>query len=120
RTQVELAKVNVEMAEANQSGYEFKFDRLSKLAELSPDVGHAKELEEARMQLRAAKATVRAAQVKVKEAQDAEKLAQFGLEMTVVRARSQPQVAGESSRAKRRFIIIDKKVVLGQLVAPPA
>jgi len=115
RTAVELAKANVKMVEATLSAADLKVQRLT---DLPPDVGLRKELDEAKMQQKAAQAGVDAAKVKVKEAEDAERLAQYGLDLTVVRARSKEHKP-DSSDKKPRFTIIDRKVVLGQLIAPP-
>jgi HlyD family secretion protein len=112
---VQLAQANVQAAQASQSAAELRVKRLSEL-----DVSMQKDLDEARMQLKAAQATVAAAQVKVEEAQNAQKLAQLGVDLTVVRARSEPSAAGRDSSPKRQFTILQRKVVLGQLIAPPA
>ncbi|HEV3449366.1 MAG TPA: efflux RND transporter periplasmic adaptor subunit [Gemmataceae bacterium] len=116
QTAIQLARANVKMAEASESAADLKVQRL---ADLPADVGLRKELDEAKMQQKAAEAGVEAAKVKVKEAEDAERLAQYGLDLTVVRARSE-QRNTDASYKKPRFTIIDRKVVRGQLIAPPA
>jgi hypothetical protein len=48
------------------------------------------------------------------------KQAQYGLDLTVVRATPGDPAAAASVAGKRTFTIIDRKVVAGQLIAPPA
>jgi multidrug efflux pump subunit AcrA (membrane-fusion protein) len=72
-------------------------------------------VELAQRQLRAAEATVEAARAKVAEAQVVCEQAKLGVELTIVRVPS----ATPSTAAKRSYTILERKVVLGQLVAPP-
>ncbi len=117
RTAVRLALANVQMAEAARDAAAL---RVVRLREVPQDVGLRKELDEAEMQLKSADAAVVAAKVKVEEAQVAQQQAQFGLELTVVRANAEPSDSTNPALSKRRYTIIDRKVVLGQLIAPPA
>lgn len=64
-------------------------------------------LNQAKFTFQTAEAALKTAQIKVLEAEEGLKAAELGLELTTVRA----PAAG---------VIIDRKVVLGQLVAPPA
>jgi HlyD family secretion protein len=105
--------------------------------ELKNKGGFRTEEEKYRAQLEAAKAGVKAAGVKQEEARTAQKLAQLGLDLTVVRVPSTkegPAPAGAmvarggvfpvlhqgSPAPRRKYTVIDRKVVLGQMVAPPA
>jgi multidrug efflux pump subunit AcrA (membrane-fusion protein) len=72
-------------------------------------------VELAQRQLRAAEASVEAARAKADEAQVVREQAELGVELTIVRV---PTTAPETA-AKRSYTILDRKVVLGQLVAPP-
>jgi HlyD family secretion protein len=76
-------------------------------------------VQKAEAQLRAAEAVVEAAQGKVEEAGVARSSAQLGLDLTVVRV---PNAAEDSAKAakKKTYTVMDRKVVLGQLIAPPA
>src|SRR5207244_1365266 len=109
-------RANVSAAEATRAASELKVKRLS---ELSPEVGLRKELDEAQMQLKSARAAVEAAEARVREADEAEKVAQYGLDMTMVRARAEPAAIRPAAEDKSAFIIIDRKVTLGQLISPP-
>lgn len=68
------------------------------------------QIAKAQMQLSTAKANVQMAEARVEEARSALKLAELGVELTTIRV---PASAKASS-----FTIIDRKVVLGQLVGP--
>jgi multidrug efflux pump subunit AcrA (membrane-fusion protein) len=118
KTAILSAKKNVEMAKALRDGADVKARKLRNLPE---DVGQRRELDEAEMQLKAAEASVGLAEVKVQEAEDAERQAQYGLDLTVVRVpRIGPLTGGTPGSHDRQFTILDRKVVLGQLIAPPA
>jgi HlyD family secretion protein len=92
------------------------------------------ETEKYRAQLASAKAGARAARVKAQEAQTARKLAQLALEMTLVkvpvakesplgesfaRTGMVPAMVRSDTGPRRRYTVIDRKVVLGQMIAPP-
>ncbi len=72
-------------------------------------------VELAQKQLRAAEASVEAARAKATEAQIVREQAELGVELTIVRVPS----AAPSTAAKRSYTILERKVVIGQLVAPP-
>jgi HlyD family secretion protein len=117
RIAMDLAKANVQAAQAAKDGASLRVKRLSALP---PEVGERKQLDEAELQLKAADATVKAAQVKVEEAQNAKDLAQYGVDLTVIRVRSETSNRQQTSARKRQFTILERKVFLGQLIAPPA
>lgn len=118
RTAVQLAEADVTRAEAARDAAQIRVQKLRQL--LEKEVGYQKDLDEAQIQLRMAETTVREAKLKVEQARGTEKQAQYGLDLTVVRAAAGASRAGDSPSAKRRFTIIDRKVVPGQLIAPPA
>jgi HlyD family secretion protein len=119
RTAVQLAQADVTRAEAARDAARVRVGRLRQLLEKT-EVGYQKDLDEAEIQLRVADAAVREAQLKVEQAQGVEKQAQYGVELTLVRASAGLDSTSRSSLEKRRFTIIDRKVVPGQLIAPPA
>jgi multidrug efflux pump subunit AcrA (membrane-fusion protein) len=65
--------------------------------------------------LRAAEATVAGARAKAAEAQAVRDQADLGVELTIVRV---PNTT-HGSAAKRSYTILERKVVLGQMIAPP-
>jgi HlyD family secretion protein len=101
---IRLARADVERAQASRDAADLAFKRQQEL--LQKDIGQRVEADKAQMLVRAADAAVKAAQVKVDEAEAALRLANLGVELTVV-------------RAPRSGVIIDKKVVVGQMIAPP-
>ena len=72
-------------------------------------------VELAEKQLRAAEASVEAARAKANEAQVVREQAELGVEFTIVRV---PTTTRDTA-AKRSYTILERKVILGQLVAPP-
>jgi HlyD family secretion protein len=116
QTAIKLAQANVETARAARDAAQLKVKRLQ---DLDPSVGLRKELDEAEAQAKAARAAVRSATVKIQEAQDAEKAARYGLELTTVRVRVDPGTKSTSLSQRRRYSILERKVVLGQLIGPP-
>jgi HlyD family secretion protein len=116
-TAVRKAKAGVEQAKAHRWAAETKVQRLTVVPN---DVGLQRELDEAQYKLREANAAVMAAEVTVEEAEKARSQAQLGLDLTVVRAPRVNAASSDASRSKRRYTVIDRKVVLGQLIAPPA
>jgi HlyD family secretion protein len=117
RIAVHLAQANIEAAQAARDAANLRVKRLNALP---AEVGERRQVDEAEMQLKAAEATVAAAKVRVEEAQNAVKLAQLGQDLTIVRARSEPHDGVRSASQKPHFTILDRKVVLGQLIGPPA
>jgi HlyD family secretion protein len=118
KTAVRLAEADVKRAESLESSGQQRVNRLRQLLN-EAKLGSEAELDEAEGQLKAAIATVQAAKVKVDQARDAVNLAQYGLDLTVVRAGGEG-AANKSPSEKRSYVIIDRKVVLGQLIGPPA
>jgi HlyD family secretion protein len=102
---VKLAQSDVTRAQESQHAAEVALDYERQL--LKNIVGSKGKVEQAEAVVKAAEAAVNTAKVKVEEAEQAVRGAQFNLDLTVVRA----PVTGR---------IIDKKVVNGQLIAPPA
>lgn len=119
RTAIRLAQADVERAQAAREGARL---RVSKFQELvKKEIGFQKDVDEAETLVKTAEAAVRAAEVKVEEARDAERLAQYGLDITVVRVPTQVTPSTERSPSdKKHYTVIDRKVVPGQLIGPPA
>jgi HlyD family secretion protein len=106
------AAVNVELAKADVQSVETAIEATQKAVTRAQDllkkaVIKQSELDQAEAALKVAQAKRTAAEVKVREAEQGLRAAELELSLTTIRA-----PAGG--------IIIDKKVVLGQLVAPPA
>lgn len=101
---VELAKADVGRAQAQRDAAEVALNFQKGLAE---GVQIKAKLDEAVLQRDAADAAVKAARVKVEMAESAMKEAQIGLEKTVV-------------SAPASGIILERKVILGQMVGPQA
>jgi multidrug efflux pump subunit AcrA (membrane-fusion protein) len=80
-------------------------------------VGMRHDLEKARLELKAAEAYVESAKAKRDEAHAVAKLAKLALDLTVLRV---PGDDDKESASPRTFKILDRKVVLGQLLGPPA
>jgi HlyD family secretion protein len=114
QTGVRLAEADVKRAQALQTAAETKLKRVRSLLE-EQHVGTQLDLDEAEMQLKAAHAAVAAAQVKVEHARDGVKLAQYGLDLTVVKV----PAGAHSPGAKQSYTILDRKVTEGQLIGPP-
>jgi HlyD family secretion protein len=104
KTAVKLAKANVEQAEENRKAAEVALNYQRELK--SKDVGVRGEEDKAKHLLDTADAALHVARVNVERAEDALKTAQLNLDLHTVRA------AGSG-------VIIEKKVVLGQMIAPP-
>jgi len=115
---VQLAETDVTRAEAARDAARHRVRKLREL--LEKEVGFQKDLDEAQIQLRVAEATLREAKLKVEQARGVEKQAQYGIDLTVVRATAGMRPAAGPSSQNRTFTIIDRKVVPGQLIAPPA
>jgi HlyD family secretion protein len=133
---IRLAQADVERARAQRSGARETVELLEKLPE---NIGSRKDLIAARTALQAAEATLQAAQLKVEEAEEARQQADLGLKLTVIRVpvierpttsassaskRDAPGIGsvvvdGGTSREKRKFTVMDRKITLNQLIAPP-
>src|SRR5205807_1459584 len=101
KTAVQLAAIDVTRAEAARDGAQVRVRRLRGLLE-ETEVGFRKDLDEAQIQLRIAEAAVREAQLKVEQARAAEKQAQYGADLTVVRATTGVNSAAGASPGQRR------------------
>lgn len=118
KTAFQLAEVDVGRAAAARDAVRIRIQKLREL--LEKEVGNQKDLDEAQIQLRVAEIAVREAELKVEQARVAQKQAQYGLDLTVVRATAGESASAGPSSPKRTYTIIDRKVVLGQLIGPPA
>ncbi len=127
RTAVEAAHISVKQAAAQRDTASKILEREeTRPAELRRDV----EVQILSNQLTAAEAALEGARNKVKQAEQALALAELALTKTVVRA---PILAGRekspgigslaegdgSKSGRRKFLILDRKVSLGQMVGPP-
>jgi HlyD family secretion protein len=101
---VQLAEANVDLAVASRDAAQRAEERAREL--LQKALIQKGEADKASAVLATADAALKVAHEKVAEARNALEQAQYGLELTVVRA----PVTGT---------VIDKKVVLGQLIGPP-
>lgn len=127
---IRLAQTDVERARAQRNGAR---DTVALLEKLPENAGYKKDLIAARAALNAAEATVRAAELKVEEAEEARRQADLGLKLTVIkvptieRSGTKPEpsgigtveVDGSTSREKRQYVVMDRKISLNQLIAPP-
>jgi HlyD family secretion protein len=134
RDAVKAAAADIDRALALQEAAQRGLDLQLELKKTGS--GLRNEAEKYRAQLAAAKATVKAARVKAEEAATAQKLAQLALDLTVVRVPAAKETSGPSESFVRsglvrtaaqtepaprhKYTVIDRKVVLGQMVAPPA
>jgi HlyD family secretion protein len=134
REAVKAAAADIERALALQEAAQRGLDLQLELKKGGS--GIRTETEKYRAQLAAAKAGVKAARVKAEEAATAQKLAQLALDMTVVRVPAAretsgfgesfartgrlPVLAQNESAPRQKYTVIDRKVVLGQMVAPPS
>ncbi len=105
QTTVQLAEADVGRAQSAVKAAEAGFNRVQQA--FQKDLAKRQDLDQAKYTLQAAQDSVKAAQLKVDEAREGLRAAELGLELTTIRA----PVSG---------VIIDKQVVPGQLVAPPA
>ncbi len=110
---VRLAEADVGRAEAARNLAQIEFRRA--IAFQQRDLASHWTTELAQGQIRAAEAAVAAARAKVAEAQIVREQAELGVELTVVRV----PTLSNGTAAKRSYFILERKVVLGQLVAPP-
>jgi HlyD family secretion protein len=115
---VQLAETDVARAEAARDAAQIRVRKLRDLLDKT-EVGFRKDLDEAEIQLRVAETAVREAGLKVEQARLAEKQAQFGFDLTLVKATAGANPASIASSGGRRFTIIDRKAVRGQLIGPP-
>jgi HlyD family secretion protein len=118
KTQVRLAQANVAQAEALRDAAQLALSRQREL--LQNDVGLQKEVDRTEAQLKAAEAAVKIARVKIEEAEEGLAQAEYGLSLTIVRVPTGTDRTTRPPTQKRQYTVIDRKVVLGQMIAPPA
>ncbi|HLJ96886.1 MAG TPA: efflux RND transporter periplasmic adaptor subunit [Gemmataceae bacterium] len=114
---LQLAQTDVRKAEAARDAAQIRVRKLREL--IDKEVGNQKDLDEAQVHLRVAETAIREAELKVDQATLAQQQAQYGLDLTVVRATAGENIGSSPSASRRTFTIIDRKVVQGQLIAPP-
>jgi HlyD family secretion protein len=114
RVAVRLAQAMLANAEAARDAAQTGVAVQRKL--IKKELGSEAELEKAEAQLKTAEAAVEVACVRVEEAQEAERQAQLGVELTIIRV---PTLSG-CSAVKRPLLILDRKVEIGQQVGPAA
>jgi len=114
RVAVRLAEAMVSNAEAARDAAQTGVSVQRKL--IKKELGSEAELEKAEAQFKTAEAAVEGARVRVEEAQEAQRQAQLGLDLTIIRV---PTLSPAGSSApKRRFLILERKVEIGQQVGP--
>jgi HlyD family secretion protein len=120
KTTVRLAQFDVSKAENLRDAAQTKVDKLRRLVD-KDQVGFQKDLEEANYQLRAAQDAVSEAKLNVERAKEKQQEAEYGLELLTIRV---PRVAARSANTSPselpQYTVLEKKVVPGQLIAPPA
>jgi HlyD family secretion protein len=127
---VQLARAEVDRAKALREGAAKSVERLRDLPE---NVSARKELDVAEAQLKAANAAVDVAEAHVREGEEARSLAQLAVQLTQVRVPVLARSPGEpgrgvgtlapdnaTTRSRRKFIVLDRKVDLNQQVVPGA
>jgi HlyD family secretion protein len=114
---VRMARTDCVRAEAARDAALIELLHAVELDEKQLAPGRSVEL--AQCQLRVAESNVEAARAKAAEAQAVREQAALGVELTVVRVPDMAQSSGGTSLSKRSYTVLDRKVVLGQLVAPP-
>ncbi len=102
---VQLAGADVERAQSAVAAAEAGLTRVQKA--FAKDLAKQEDLNQAKYTFQSAQAAQKAAEIKVEEAKEGLRAAELGLDLTTI-------------RAPATGIIIDKQVVSGQLVAPPA
>ncbi len=121
---VRAADANIEAAKGSQEAAQRGLNVQLELAKK----GHGFRTEENiyRARVDAARAAVRAAQVKKQEAQTAVDLARLALDRTIVRVPSPTDApksgtagTGQTPKPETQHIVLDRKVVAGQMIAPP-
>lgn len=128
---VRLAQVAVKEAESNRNTAEKAVKRLRDMSDM---VRSQTELDIAVNKQHAAEIAVEAAQLKVQEARDAQAQAELALKLTTIRApildgsatkglRDHPGTGvlteeAAAGRPKRSFVVLDRKVSLGQPIGP--
>jgi HlyD family secretion protein len=127
RTAVEAARISVRQAEAQRDTARKMLEREQ---ERSPELRREIEVQVLSNQLRAAEAAVAGSRIKVTQAEESLELAELALSKTVIRApvlkgaEKAPGVGrlvedSTSPSSRHRFLVLDRKVSLGQMIAPP-
>lgn len=111
---VASAQAEVERVMSLREAANIEWQRQREL--MDKNVGFRRELDKAEAVLKSADAGIKAAQAKVSEAQSAQKLAQLGVDFMLIRV----PTTGDKGAIKKQYTILERKVVLGQLVAPQA
>jgi HlyD family secretion protein len=127
KTAIEAAKIGVKQAEAQRDTAKKMLEReQTRPAELRREI----EVQILSNQLAAAEAALEGARNKVKQAEQALALSELALTKTVIRA---PILKGTAKsngigslvegdtvqQVRRKFLVLDRKVSLGQMVGPP-
>lgn len=112
-------------AEAGRQAAQLKVERYTEL--VKSNLGMRRELDEAAIQLlqahagiEEAKASIKAAESDIERAKVAREQARLGLTLMTVKVPARTVPEGQSAGPKRRYTVIDRQVVLGQLIGPPA
>ncbi len=79
--------------------------------------GFRADVEAAQAHVEAAEAGVKAAQARLQVAQTAEREARLALDMAVIKVPARP---GQEPDPRRHYLVLEKKVLRGQMVGPPA
>src|SRR5262249_32166940 len=116
-TQVRLAEGNLKQAEAARDAAQLAVTRQRDL--VNKEIGQQKAMDVLEAQLKAAEAAVTMAQVKIDEAKEGLGQAKYGLDLTTVRVPMGKDHTTHPPARKRQYTVIDRKVVLGQMIAPP-
>jgi HlyD family secretion protein len=118
------ARSDLTRAEAGRYAAELKVERLKDL--VNREVGFRKELDEALVLQKqaeagvsAAQSGIKAAQAAVERAQAARSKAQLGVDLATVKVPTERNGNEQASQEKRRYTVLDRKVVHGQLIGPP-
>jgi len=120
RERLEQAKDEVQQAEADVSVRKDARDAAKVDVEHAEDLHKSNnineaELRKARLKLKAADTAVHAAEIKVSQARKALEQAQLTLGWMTIRV---PVTSSSGGQKKRKFVVIDRKVELGQQVGP--
>ncbi len=114
RVAVQSAQADVGRAQAQRDAADVQLRRQQELHKQG--LNQQTDVDHAELERKASTAALNAAQAKVEEARAAQNLAQLGVDWTMVRVPTR----GDGSGPKRKYVVLDRKVVLGQLIAPPA
>ena len=110
---IEAARINVSQAKVMEDAARLAVKYQQEVAK----GGFRSEKDQAEAKLQGAQGAVKAAEVKVRQAQTAKKEAEQAFEKTLVRVPVLPASARPAG-SKRRFVVLDRQVHLGQMVGP--